>query len=679
MAAAHLASAANPQIISTQVGDEHAVRVAWESESNAIYAIDYASQLVISNTQWRRLCLDYPSHGTNTFWLDTGDYLQTPAVPHPRRGAMRFYRVAKTGTNTGAAPFVQVTSPVSNAVLSGEVTVSLAATSALPALYLRLYVDGQEMPSSDDRTNFVINTCEWANGPHVLFACAKAQSQWDGVSGPGEITYGRAVSAYVPVTFDSYISEFYFSEPLFEPAIGETQRITATFKAYSDWTLQIVDQSSNIVRTATGSGQTMSFGWDGTADGGISIPNGVYEYVLTANESTESPRTPIGGQEQGAETSLLGALVQTRSGFPEAWYPTSAKEALAVGLTSYFTRPPPMPPILIAGRWHAWEEVYGSVRPIEVQIPLRVQEAYVGSNTRGHSTVLASGALAGSFTARGPTKPPTAPVKGNVGTFGVAYFTFPNGLTNEVPRDQWGEIELEGTTNPRLLAPVPSFAETATTFAAAMTKGGWKESFRKDDQDLLAIELKRNDLGIGGSNLFNSVNIGLFMSHGCFGTAYDVSPAAAFTLQTYFGVGGSNPPNSWIRLSEFQFGGNLRWMAILACNALRPDNYDDMDWSLVLPISEDLHLLLSGSTVLCNQPDIGNLWAKKMLGSKTVAEAWFEAGTKAYQNQPPGSITNVIRFRVAGWPSCFGDRLKSYSAPDGDTIEYIDTLVAQPQ
>ena len=35
----------------------------------------------------------YPSQGTNTFWLDTGNYLKVPPILHPAKAPMRFYRI----------------------------------------------------------------------------------------------------------------------------------------------------------------------------------------------------------------------------------------------------------------------------------------------------------------------------------------------------------------------------------------------------------------------------------------------------------------------------------------------------------------------------------------------------------------------------------------------------------
>src|SRR5882724_10997178 len=89
----------NIHLISATIGDGGAIQIKWESESNAVYRIDYASTLINSNTHFQTLYQHYASHGTNTFWLDTGDYLQQPVVPHPSKAGMRVYRIVREGTN----------------------------------------------------------------------------------------------------------------------------------------------------------------------------------------------------------------------------------------------------------------------------------------------------------------------------------------------------------------------------------------------------------------------------------------------------------------------------------------------------------------------------------------------------------------------------------------------------
>lgn len=193
---------------------------------------------------------------------------------------MRFYRIFNEGTNDGPAPYVLITNITNGTVLSGNLTVSVVTTSTFPVLNIKLFVDGQEMDRSEDGTNFVINTCEWPSGPHILFATSKAQSSFSGPSGNFPISIGRAVSPYVNVTFDNLITKVAFSQAFFEPSLGQTQQITATFAANSDWILQIQNDSTNTVRYETGSGDTLVFNWDGTGTNRVSIPDGVYNYVI---------------------------------------------------------------------------------------------------------------------------------------------------------------------------------------------------------------------------------------------------------------------------------------------------------------------------------------------------------------------------------------------------------------
>ncbi|PYI83173.1 MAG: hypothetical protein DME26_15540, partial [Verrucomicrobia bacterium] len=117
---------------------------------------------------WSVLYDDYPSHGTNTFWMDTGGYEQIPAIPYYTKVPTRFYRIFNKGTNSAAAPFVTITSITNGTTLADEITVSVVATSSFPIITTSLFVDGQEMYSSEDGTNYVINTYEWPNGPHII-------------------------------------------------------------------------------------------------------------------------------------------------------------------------------------------------------------------------------------------------------------------------------------------------------------------------------------------------------------------------------------------------------------------------------------------------------------------------------------------------------------------------------
>jgi hypothetical protein len=75
--------------------------------------------------------------------------------------------------------------------------VAVSAASSEILTDLRLYVDGQQMDGSEDGTNFLINTCEWWNGQHTIFAVARSQSGFEGIPHGALINYGRAASMYV--------------------------------------------------------------------------------------------------------------------------------------------------------------------------------------------------------------------------------------------------------------------------------------------------------------------------------------------------------------------------------------------------------------------------------------------------------------------------------------------------
>lgn len=129
-------SQTNLQITTIQITDERAVHLEWRSETNHIYQVLCADALngnPDGSTAWRLLHDNYPSHGSNTFWLDTGDYFKVPAIVHPKKMPMRFYRIVDRGTNqlSGDEPTISIISPANNFVATGEMIVSATAVSDL--------------------------------------------------------------------------------------------------------------------------------------------------------------------------------------------------------------------------------------------------------------------------------------------------------------------------------------------------------------------------------------------------------------------------------------------------------------------------------------------------------------------------------------------------------------------
>jgi hypothetical protein len=167
--------------------EEGAIRPSWRSETNTLYQLQFADALT-DPMDWQVLKDLYPSHGTNTFILDTGNYSRTPAVLHPAKSPAHFYRVVNIGTNSVSAPLASIQSPTNGFVAFGPLSVTVSASTDQATLGTRLYVDGEEMPRADTETNyvsngsnfltstFVINSCEWPNGSHTFFAVTECES-----------------------------------------------------------------------------------------------------------------------------------------------------------------------------------------------------------------------------------------------------------------------------------------------------------------------------------------------------------------------------------------------------------------------------------------------------------------------------------------------------------------------
>jgi hypothetical protein len=639
------------QFTSVNATPEKAMQLHWASNSNEVYEIDYADSLIDTNTgtiTWHKLYDNYPSQGSNTFWLDTGNY--NAGVAHPKNSPMRFYQAVLTATNTSAAnPVVSISSPTNNEVVSGNLTVSFSATSDDPIALTKLYVDGEEMKPSDDGSNFVINTCEWWNGSHTIFVTAQSQSHFEMLpADPSPVTYGRSVSGYVNVLFSNLISEVQFSQPYFEPSLGQTQEVTAQFAANCDWTLQVQDVYGNAVRNASGSGSTLVFDWDGTGDGGTNIPDGHYSFFISASTN-------------GAPMSMMLAPSPMLSDVETMWaVPDDAETPVPLNL---------YPPGFDTNSLNVFE---ASESELATLMPVAEETETVSMPTLGtFFTPMAAGAAGSSQDTTVPTRPQNAAGKGTVGTFYVGYqtydvpgglFSFPAISSGNLVVNKWVILDNETTqsqaSHGETFGSILDFTALANNFATTMQAAHWKGTVNSF--------IKKSDVE-GGT--FNTSNVGFLLCHGSYGHNSE-SDGVIRSYMRFFDTPGQPGSAVSSRLDDCMFGGagtnGLKFMGALVCNNLQDTVYNNLHVFARLPINSDLHLFLGASTYVTAAPTLGSRWADAMLGDGTtnrlpitVEQSWYKAGRDAYDNSHGTGETNhlVIKLRVAGWPDAFPEHV----------------------
>lgn len=507
------------------------IMLTWNSEPGALYEVQFSEDLAAGS--WKTLYPDMPSVGISTFWTDAGDFAAMPEIPRPELAPRRFYRIFKVGQNPENGPILTFDGITPNQMLSGEVTVTVTGVDDDGVSEIRLFVDGAEYDRrGDNPAEFIINTTEWRNGLHRISASSvdAAGIEFQTTPSVGAVDPNYSAIAGLEVSFQNYVSHFKFSEDLFEPESGETQVITARFEKNSTWTLEILDESETLVRSATGTGGSMSFAWDGNGEAGASLPQGSYSFLV------------------------------------------SATEVVARGLRS--------PPA--SGT---------APKPRRIGRKVRGVPGTVGIAWQGHHP-----------------QPP------------IASYTRP---TSGLPTRPLITLE------PVYSLPYGKIVKAATVakgFTKEMATGGWKRGFELGDDALEAKALRKP--AKGGTNKFNEGNIGLLVGHGIRGDSPDFIATNTGALGTYFPIYKTGSTNyDWVRLSECDFGSNnLRWMGIYSCNMLNQISYDSMYAKGVLPINEDLHLLLGAKTPVFMYDSFGQKWASFMLGREngqpqTVIEA----------------------------------------------------------
>jgi hypothetical protein len=391
------------------------------------------------------------------------------------------------------------------------------------------------------------------------------------------------VSSFVPVTFSNLITRISFSQAFFAPEDGTTQLVTAIFAANVNWTLEIQDVNSNTVRTVTNSGGTMSFGWDGTGEGGTNLPVGTYTYLISAATNGGADQVVGGGGGGGGggpppPSMMVAPGLSSMPPSPTEWLAAPANGlGAAVPLALY---PPGMPTNNLMIFRGSLAEVPSE--SVSVARPGRVGALGSGG---GFSPDYAGSS---SQSSRAPMRPPINPVKGRAGVYGVAYQTYSaNGSQFTLAPPDNGlhigiKIGMEGHTPGTSTfgyGPLKGYKWEANNFISQMKKANWSQGFARVD-DKLAI----NDLRSSGANIFNTVKLGVLMLHGTYGTTIDYNANQA--KQMYFPITAGHTAQ-YIGMAEMKFGSagtnGLNWMAIAACNSLLHTDWSSMATAGVLP------------------------------------------------------------------------------------------------
>ena len=200
--------------------------------------------------------------------------------------------VGKVRVTSNKAPVAIITSPASNAIVTGGVAVSIIGTASDVNDFVsyRLEYGVGATPSSwtpitpypYDLTTPVAEGLLglWTApvGPTVLYTLRLTAR--DATNPPAVLTQPiRVMAIYNPVANPPN----YFSPN--GDGVSDTFTVTASLNLAADWTLTFKNASGATVRTFSGTGATaVSQVWDGKDSGGANVPDGAYTYTLSAVE-----------------------------------------------------------------------------------------------------------------------------------------------------------------------------------------------------------------------------------------------------------------------------------------------------------------------------------------------------------------------------------------------------------
>lgn len=568
-------------------------------------------------------------------------------------------------------------------------TVGLGASGDLLSDVL-VFVDGQVMTRGAMLIGSrFINTTEWPNGEHRIWASAKTFESADTTSDDDNQSVssgvGVGVSSVTTVTFDNYISKFFVATPYFDPAVQGVQEIVAEFKEDSFWQCFVVTGSGSSVVGYQGQGTSLYVAWDGTDGAGNEVPDGVYDYLIEAHSTALGP---FGG---GAAMAMAAESAPTASDREQLTQPTRDLRPSPAVLAERAERlrmsgtaatdvffPPRQKSVLLADTNPRPLKTKATAQavpdePAYLQIippPLRKNVAFVLSvsnafaqaelTRRAHLEARAALAVQQAAmgeaeadgpapapdpgqTTGGPNRIPGTLFKGFIGAVGTGYqghhpswqdigfFSMPSGTSGHTSRKApYGKLRNAGAI--------------ANGFAGALTSGGWRRAFDYADDGFKWWHLsgcytgdcdrEHNPPVLFGGSFGRGCHFGLLVGHMI---GVDNSPFHA--SHSYYPFWNPPPPvpgrmprsYDWIALPEMDFGQSV---SILGGNP---------------PL---LWMGLYG----CNSlriNDVNDLWTKFLLPFPENVR--FFLGERYSRLHPPRDGELVRKQRHGVWKSCERD------------------------
>ena len=651
-----------PVLQVSKIGAEDTAVLSWNSNTNEIYSLLYSTNLT---SDWSSAVANLPNQGTNTIWSDcgggfeTGSRLSSADVDAP----IRFYRLAVQGYTSNNFPAAITFSNITDGTVLSEFTNVLAgAVSDSNIISGKLSVDGNEVAfGTGGAYDFAFETRLFPNGTHRLSITVEDNGDsgttgGDDPGGPEEGTVSTASYATknISVVFSNFLANVWLKHQSFRPETGQTQEIRAIWATPRDWQVNITaaDDTNTIYRAFGGSGTKIVILWDGLDSNGNQLDPQRIAYVI---------------QDLG-ETQQSQAVVE------------SSPSSLPAQIDIRALIPPPLP----------WDTNYWSVvsqTTVETIEPEPQSRSTVTRDSATDKSLLET-ATASALTASASneasenssgTYPPFiiyAPYK-VLGTFGMLYQGHHPWFSpaNRPPRGlPFGQVSFASNHNPPW-GLVKAAKRIANTLGPSFWVFGYQINFMHGDDDVEAAMLQKASLG--GQNILNNVNLGLYVGHSAAGKENIV---ALGHPQSYIPIYNSfTGTMSWVGMNDMSLGSsNLKWMAFYSCNLFRSSSYrtdgiyDVMKNNNHLGMNANLHIMQAYATEMTVRSDMGKFWTKALMNLTGIANDSTVLGAWKYvciNTQPRESVSAANVSRSAYWPECAGDHIYGYGSqtdPDPD-------------